>query len=285
MNAGFLIDTNQCVGCRSCEMACKTEYGIQAGQGRRRRVIEKTTTEGSDVRTFFISLACNHCLNPACIAACPNSLPANNGTNTTFGTKNDSALWKDDSAGTDSSGLGGVVHYNSSRCIGCRRCEWACPYGQPQFDPDQGYIHKCELCYQRIDAWRAEHSLADTVDPNAIAGLTQTQIADKRRQPACVATCIGRAIHMDRDVATDATAVTMDGGGSSTHVDFDDQYDLDNLADGEPKQTAGRIFEAAGVSGVGLYDRGSQYLADNILTNPAVRICNKVYKGRDGVSS
>lgn len=259
MSSGFLIDTNQCVGCRSCEIACKAEYQLQAGQGRRRRVIEKTSVEGSDVRTFFISLACNQCANPACVKACPKSLAAGTGT------ASNSALWKD-TTGAGSAGLIGVVHYEPAHCIGCRRCEWACPYGAPQFDPDAGYIHKCEMCWQRLAAWKADWGTGS--DPyNPPSGAAR---ADKRRNPACVANCIGRAIHA-ADVPTDASVVAITGGVYA-HDDFDDQVGLRN-------------FYAAGTTGNGNNDRGAKYLASNALTNPAVRVCNRVYKDRNGVAT
>jgi len=272
---GFTIDTNQCVGCRSCEMACKTEYGIQAGQGRRRRVIDKTVDEGSgNIRTFFISLACNHCDSPACIASCPKSLASGTGTSA------DSALWKDDASGTNSNGLGGVVHYEASHCIGCRRCEWACPYGQPQFDPDSGTIHKCELCYQRIGAWKTAHGAGeDPVNPSGGAG--SLMVADKRRQPACVATCMGRAISMQNlDIAAGVANIGPTGTPTGG-IDFADQHPLTSGANAvNPSTRNTRAFNEAGDAG-----RGSSYLADKGLCAPNVRICNRVYKNRDGVAS
>src|SRR4030067_968248 len=85
---GWKVDSNACISCRACEVACKVEYDIKAGQGRRRRVVEKTLDESGVVRTFFLSLACNQCENPACIAACPVSKPVGVGVAAT------SALWK-----------------------------------------------------------------------------------------------------------------------------------------------------------------------------------------------
>jgi Fe-S-cluster-containing dehydrogenase component len=68
----------------------------------------------------------------------------------------------------------GLVIINRDLCIGCKRCIWACPYGAPQFNSDSGQVEKCHGCQQRI-----------------AAGLN----------PACVDTCVGRALTF-ADLAT-----------------------------------------------------------------------------------
>ena len=75
----------------------------------------------------FVKQQCMHCLDPACVAACPFK-----------------ALWKNDG--------NGVVDWEPSRCIGCRYCEIACPYHVPKFEWDRinPKIVKCELCRPRL---------------------------------------------------------------------------------------------------------------------------------------
>lgn len=233
---GWKVDINSCVGCKACEMACKVEYDIKAGQGRRRQVVERTVTDGGKVRTLFVSMACNQCEQPACIKACPKSQPVGEGT------ASDSALWKDTS-GSQSGGVVGVVRVNDTLCVGCRRCEWACPYGAPQYNPKTGKIHKCEMCWQRI---------------------ANTTLHSSRRRGACVATCLGQAIKQDT-VNTDPTNTTL-----ST---------IDDL--GNPVTYPEVPFAAPGAT-VGYNDRGTQYLADAGLTKPALKVRNRVYVKRDG---
>ena len=280
---GFTIDVNQCISCRSCEMACKVEYDLQKGEGRRRQVLERTEDDGGGkIRTFFMSLACNHCENPACVAACPE---ATRDGNPPGWPANEKALYKD-TAGTYSGGLPGVVRLNSDKCIACRRCEWACPYGAPQFNPNGGgsgiaKVHKCEMCWQRIEAWAVDHCTGGVfVESEWVNPITDEAISDKRRQPACSATCLGRAINATM-VNTDGASETYGVGGSRVYKDYEDYVNNgDNPCVAGPsgnRDRGARTFVAAGDAG-----RGSGQIASNNQTNPAVKICNRVYKKREG---
>jgi len=221
-------------------MACKVEYRLAAGEGRRRRVIEKTVVEDGKVRTFFISLACNHCQEPACVKACPTG-----------------ALVKD----TDGSitGLGsdfrGIVLMDSSKCIGCRRCEWACPYGAPQYNPTTAKVHKCELCWQRIKAWKTAHPSDNPLNPTTPEG-----IADKRRLPACIATCLGSG--SPGTINPPALAI----GAVDPEVPGPVDIDSDGIGYMRPGEAG----------------RGPSQMASYALTLPAVKVKPRVYRLRDG---
>lgn len=233
---GWKVDSNACISCRACEMACKVEYGLHAGQGRRRRVIEKTVVESGVVRTFFISLACNHCENPACIAACPKSKT---------GTFAGDALYKDTSGGETSVATAGVVLVNPNNCVGCRACEWACPYGAPQYNPTTGKIHKCEMCWQRV---------------------ANTDLHSSRQVPACQATCLGGAIKlMDVDTTPAATSTSF-------------------LKQDEATNRSGSLLDSELFVSPGTAGRGSEYIADASLTKPALKIRNRKYLSRNGAS-
>lgn len=122
----FFVDTTKCVNCKTCEVACKDANGVGAGI-RIRRV---RTFEGGDfpsVYAFNLSMACNHCEDPACVRQCPAK------------------------AYTKRSQDGIVVH-DATRCIGCRYCTWVCLYGAPQYDAVAGHVRKCNLCVEELDA-------------------------------------------------------------------------------------------------------------------------------------
>lgn len=69
----------------------------------------------------------------------------------------------------------GVVLIDNDACIGCKRCVWACPYGAPQFNEVTQKVEKCTFC---------KHRVGDNADPDNI--------------PACVATCLGKALTFGR---------------------------------------------------------------------------------------
>lgn len=79
----------------------------------------------SNVRSYHVSMSCNHCIDPICMSHCPNK-----------------AIYKNDV---------GLVLIDESRCMGCRYCEWACPYGALQLDKNKGVITKCTMCNDYLD--------------------------------------------------------------------------------------------------------------------------------------
>ncbi len=128
MQLGFIHNNVDCIGCRACEMACKDKNGLPPGP-RFRRVAYVEGGHFPDVYAYKVNMSCNHCAEPACLPTCP--------TGAIYKRKKD-----------------GIVDIDSTLCIGCRRCEAACPYGAPQFDPEEKIVKKCNLCVDEIDAGR-----------------------------------------------------------------------------------------------------------------------------------
>lgn len=164
---GMAIDIKRCIGCMNCSVACKQENNLP-NEIWWNRVL---TAGGEDIdtpdgdfpcnRIDFLSLACQHCENPACVKVCPVG-----------------ATYKDPETG--------IVCQDYDKCIGCRMCMSACPYTgvrsfnweEPKYHVDfsigdidvpahqKHVVEKCTMCYHRIA---------------------------RGEEPACMDLCIGRA--------------------------------------------------------------------------------------------
>jgi len=167
---GMVIDLDRCTGCQACTVACRTENNVpscgdrHAWKGRAifwNKVLATRRSEGegqhgegdggsSPRRVRFLPLPCMHCDRPPCTLVCPVR------------------------ATTRSSE--GIVMQVPSRCIGCRLCQAACPYGRRYFNwqevefpgdlvqavnPDVsvrtlGVIEKCTFCVHRLQKAREQ---------------------------------------------------------------------------------------------------------------------------------
>lgn len=123
--SGFLLDLGRCVGCSACVLACRLENGWSS-ENPWRRVLPLNLRRRPGGPTYFLSVACHHCENPACLAACPSRA---------YEKRAD-----------------GIVIHHEERCIGCRYCEMACPFGAPRYDTAKGVMTKCHFCHHRLDA-------------------------------------------------------------------------------------------------------------------------------------
>ncbi len=167
MRYGFAIDTKRCIGCHTCSVACHIENNLPEGIWWTSALTEggeyMDTPKGvfPNTRMGYITLACQHCENPACVKVCPVG-----------------ATYKDPETG--------IVHQDPEKCIGCRMCMAACPYNgvrsfnweEPKFHVGHAVgdaaafthqkhtVEKCTMCYHRLA---------------------------KGEQPMCVTVCLSRA--------------------------------------------------------------------------------------------
>lgn len=137
----FHFDMSRCVGCQCCVVACNEQNNNPASVNWR-RVGEIEGGVYPDAKRFHVSMACNHCLDPACLTGCPTD-----------------AYFKDPKTG--------VVRHKAEECIGCRYCIWNCPYGVPQFNEERGIVTKCDMCHSR---------LADSMAPACVSACPEKAI-------------------------------------------------------------------------------------------------------------
>jgi formate dehydrogenase iron-sulfur subunit len=127
---GLLVDVSRCVGCGNCQRGCIEANQLHPAKEQLAKLSDQTYTFMQHVvagaKERYVYRSCMHCLHPACVAAC------------TVGALQQTAE--------------GVVVVDTGRCIGCRYCQYACPFNVPQFEWSQslGTIRKCTACVARL---------------------------------------------------------------------------------------------------------------------------------------
>lgn len=139
MRLGMLIDLASCIGCNACAVACKLENDVPLTHFNTWIESWDTNADG-DVRRANLPKLCNHCEHPACVEVCPTR----------------ASYVADD----------GTVQIDHDKCIGCKFCMAACPYGVRYLVEETGEVDKCTFCHHRT-----------------ANGLL----------PACVSTCVGKS--------------------------------------------------------------------------------------------
>jgi len=179
----LVIDLNVCVGCHACVTSCK-EWNTFGAAGP---LADENAYGAAPTGTFFNRVqtyeagvfpatdtvhfpkSCLHCEDPPCVPVCP--------TGASYKRKSD-----------------GIVLVDYDKCIGCKYCAWACPYGARELDEARQVMTKCTLCVDRIE---------DATLPAA------------DRKPACVKACpTGARIFGDiHDPDSDAARAIRERGG------------------------------------------------------------------------
>jgi Fe-S-cluster-containing dehydrogenase component/DMSO reductase anchor subunit len=122
MRKGFIFNHNRCVNCNACKAACIIENGWSV---HLRNIFTYNPFAEVSLPVINLSLACNHCESASCTEGCPTT-----------------ALSRDS--------VTGAVILDEKKCIGCRYCQWNCPYDAPRFDSKNRVIIKCNLCYSSL---------------------------------------------------------------------------------------------------------------------------------------
>ncbi len=133
MKPAILTDTTKCTGCSECAIACQRVNRLERDIPRRWDFGDGLSAENwcsvvDAADNTFVRKQCRHCLDPACVDACP--------------------------VGAMHKTAAGPVLCDTSKCIGCRYCMMACPFGIPRYEWSNvvPYVRKCVLCYDRIKA-------------------------------------------------------------------------------------------------------------------------------------
>ncbi len=179
----LVIDLDVCVGCHACVTSCKQwntsgpagalsdvePYGAGTSGVFFNRVQTFEAGVFPDTEVVHFPKSCLHCKDAPCVPVCP--------TGASYKRAED-----------------GIVLVDHDKCIGCKYCAWACPYGAREFDEPRGVMTKCTLCVDRIH---------------------DTSIPEERRKPACVNACptSARLFGDVDDPASEVSAAIRERGG------------------------------------------------------------------------
>lgn len=162
----ILNDVTRCIGCESCVAACKSTHGLPAEDPPPRigaspdglsahRWTSIDRRGGGNLRK-----QCRHCLSPACVSACP--------------------------VGALGRTPEGPVTYDKGRCMGCRYCMMACPFGIPRYEWNavSPSVRKCVFCYDAIASGRLPRPACVTACPAeaTIYGSRADMLAEAHRR-------------------------------------------------------------------------------------------------------
>jgi molybdopterin-containing oxidoreductase family iron-sulfur binding subunit len=166
MRYAMAIDLGKCIGCKACAVACKSNNNLPNGIWWNRvdplggdEDLVASGTYPDSLTLGFQPVACQHCDNPPCVAACPAE-----------------ATWKRDEDG--------IVFQDNVKCIGCKLCIDVCPYDARSFNEDE-------------PSYPAEHAFGDADAPEHIAQRVEKctfciNRLERGGKPACMELCLGR---------------------------------------------------------------------------------------------
>ncbi len=159
MRYAMVIDLDKCVGCHTCEIACKSENLTPKGDFRCRLVkVEQSRTPYET----WLRLSCTHCDKPSCLPVCP--------------------------AGAISKQRNGLVVIDTDACYGCGKCVEACPY--------HSVIRSSGKRYFDVPAAYEELAAPHQMHPKFKADKCTfcSHLLEQGKQPKCVASCISNAL-------------------------------------------------------------------------------------------
>lgn len=116
----LVIDLDRCTGCFACEAVCKMENNVPLGTYYNRVLSIGPVGKFPNLKQYFLPTVCQNCRDAPCVKVCP--------TGASYKTED------------------GQVLVNKEKCIGCKMCMAACPYGARSVNTETNVVEKCTLC-------------------------------------------------------------------------------------------------------------------------------------------
>ncbi len=149
----IVVDLDRCIGCFSCEINCKTENDIALGEQWNKVMVKGPYGDFPNLEQYWLPVMCQQCKDAPCTNVCPTG-----------------ASYRNEE---------GTVLIDKSKCIGCKYCMMACPYGVRSWNTSEKVVEKCTLCSHRTSVGQEPACVAkccaecrfygDLDDPNSSA--------------------------------------------------------------------------------------------------------------------
>ncbi|MCL4425141.1 MAG: 4Fe-4S dicluster domain-containing protein [Firmicutes bacterium] len=171
---GMVIDMRKCTGCHSCTVACIAENKLPPGVVYR-PVIDQEKGIYPHVGRSFLPRPCQHCGDAPCVRACP--------------------------VGASYKRPDGIVGLDYDKCVGCRYCIAACPYGARTFDFGEYYTAATPALqdYEKLSSFEYGKKRPRDGKSSPVGNVRKCTFClhrlDAGMLPACVTTCIGHATY------------------------------------------------------------------------------------------
>ncbi|MCB1842729.1 MAG: 4Fe-4S dicluster domain-containing protein [Halioglobus sp.] len=146
----FDVDLDRCSGCKACVVACHSLNGLDEQETWRDVGLLIGGTKSQPVMQH-VTTSCHHCLEPACMQACPVD-----------------AYEKDP--------VTGIVRHLDDQCFGCQYCTLACPYDVPKYHSEKGIVRKCDMCSDRLAVGEAPACVQSC--PHEAISIRTVDVAD-----------------------------------------------------------------------------------------------------------
>ena len=165
MSRGLLYDSTLCIGCLECESGCAAANGLPYDEtiAAEKKASEHKFTylksvQAADGEEKYMRHLCMHCSDPACASVCPVT-----------------ALTKSEA---------GPVVYDEDKCMGCRYCMVACPFGVPKYEWASltPAVKKCTGCFDRVSKGLATACSESCPTGATISGERDALIAEAQKR-------------------------------------------------------------------------------------------------------
>ena len=190
----IVVDLDRCIGCHGCDIACKNENEVELGSFWSKVVQVGPFGDYPHLQQYFLPVMCQQCADSPCTHVCPTG-----------------ASYRDPETN--------VVLVDKEKCIGCKYCMMACPYGVRSWSPSESVVEKCTLCGQLTSVGEQPKCVAACCASARFYGDLDDPNSDASKALAAAGT---DAVHRLKDVGNaPQTAYIL----SSKYADWKEEID------------------------------------------------------------